>query len=434
MRASTLAFLAAFCFASIANAQLPHRADAGAAVRRGNKIDVEATVLALSAMHCDGYLYDLPHGTDAWDKLPAFADAAARQKIDVWVYLPPWTLAHRGNRNEEPEPFGTDYQRWCTEIGTLAKSHPNIRGVVMDDFQSNTTGDDKFTPQSVRDLRAALQQGRRDLAFVPVLYFDLPVPMLLESFGKAFADGAILAYPRGRREVETMQRELNDDARGAAFSVELPRKHRLHPGDGTFAGTALPHEIARRAARLQFLLDDQNATTRRGRHRIVVRVDGKIVWSKELAGTSVAGEVDAPLGRLRDGSRVEVGIIADEPSEEAVVHINCSDVLFVDADGAPDHSVSWRHDVDDGIRFDIVQPQRGQNRWKVPMTLLVSGAAFEHEIRFKEPGTPENIAGRTKQAVDWCGLGLANGVVTWFAPLADGPEITQGIGNVFATK
>lgn len=416
----------------------PDRAAAGDPVRpRPDRIDVDTTIARLVALHCDSYLYEIPHGTDAWQKLPAFADAARRANIDVYVYLQPWTLAHRNGRNVENEPFGTDYVRWCEEVNRVAADHPSIRGVVMDDFQVNTgepNADDgeHFTPAMVHKLRAALRAHGAKLQFVPVLYFYLPLAPLFDAYGQEFGDGAILCYPQSRREVEVARRYFNDYERGAALEVELPKHGRLRRGEGTFAAARLEGDLASHVDRLRFYLDDQNASARSGATRAVVRVDGRTVWSKELGTSDVSGKVDIELKNLRPRSRVEIGLVVDEPSDEGVVHIEFSQVRLVDAKGTIDHRVQWADDLDDGIHFEIAQSAKGERRWTVPMTLLVAAAPFEHEKRFDEAGTPKNIAAKVSEAMGWCREGLARGVIAWYAPLAGDSDVAKAIRRVYA--
>lgn len=396
----------------------PSIATAGGAVRDAkNAIDVDATLDALGRLGATEYLYDLPADSEAWARLPAFADAAAKRKISVDVYLAPWSQARKGGKQRQDGPFGVDYVAWCGAIADLAKDHPAIRGVVMDDFGANV-GPERFTPELVAAMHRRLGSGDRRLIFRPVLYFDEPLDALLDTYGRFFS-GAILCYPRSPREVEVALNVMRDGPRGAQLFTELPKKHKLHRGQGTFAMARLTREQARDARRLTFYADDFDHGDKAGRHELVARVDGREVWRRKLKGRGGDDiSIDLPP-RLRDGATLELGVVVDEPAaEEVEVRISFDDVTLRDGRGKP-IDVRWADDVDDGIRFDVAQASRGGVRQQTAMTLLVAGAPFAHEKIFNEPPTPDAIAGKFAEALSWCRDGKGDGVISWALPLED---------------
>ena len=441
-RHAALALSLALLIATLASSATPHAAEpprmiacAGKAARDDEgHVDVGRTLAELKTVGCNAYLYDLPNKSDAWARLPQFADAAKSQGVDVYVYLAPFTLAHKGGGQDGP--FGTDYVAWCAGVAKLAAEHPAIAGVVIDDFASNlatpaTPG--WFTVDSVRRMRAALNVDGRALRLMPVLYFSLPLNQTLTQFGPLFTDGAILSYPRAAREIDVADANLNDAPRGASFGTATPHKT-LRPGQGAMARTSLSATEARRAETLTFFVNDQNASHRRGRHRLVVRVDGRVVWEHVVANESYAEDVKVPLQRADGAREVQVGVISDEPSEEAVVHIAFDDVSLREANGERIAKVAWREGLEDGMELGIVpQREKGEPRWRVPMTLLIAGAPFEDEKRYGEPGTPDQIAGRVGTAVDAIHQGKANGVVVWFLPL-DGSKRSRPLVDAVAAR
>ena len=400
-------------------AAAPTFATAGGAVRDADdRIDVAATIDALAAVGATEYLYDLPAASDAWARLPAFAEAAAANHIAVDVYLAPWTQARKGGKDRQDGPAGTDYVAWCDAIAAVARDRPAIRGIVIDDFYANVAPG-RFTPAMLAEMRKRLAAAGRPLALRPILYFDEPLDEILDQFGRYFRDGAVLCYPHSLREVDVAFAALGDLPRGARLLTDLPKKRKLKPGQGTFAMARLTREQARAARRLTFFADDPNATQRRGKHWLVARVDGHDVWRRELTGAA-AGEVKIDLpARLREGATLELGVVADEPAEDVVVRIAFDDIRVRDGRDATLPGVDWSDDVDDGIRFTISPQQPGGERKPIPMTLLVAGAPFEHEKVFGEPGTPAAIASKVKDALAWAHAGRANGVICWALPLAD---------------
>src|SRR6478735_2717678 len=73
-------------------ARKPILGDFAAEIRRPNgHIDIDANIQALKAMSANTYFYLIWHSASDWEDLPAFADAAAREGIDIWVYIIPWS-------------------------------------------------------------------------------------------------------------------------------------------------------------------------------------------------------------------------------------------------------------------------------------------------------------------------------------------------------
>src|SRR5215207_5379578 len=70
----------------------PVLGDFAAEIRRPDgHIDVDANIAALKAMKVNTYFYLIWHAKTDWEDLPAFAAAAERANIDVWVYIIPWS-------------------------------------------------------------------------------------------------------------------------------------------------------------------------------------------------------------------------------------------------------------------------------------------------------------------------------------------------------
>ena len=429
----------AACLGSAAWAAPISIGDSGVACRLadGKSIDVDTTIARLAAMKVDTYLYDIPHGTDAWDKLPAFCEAAAGQGIDVWVYLFPWSLARRGGRDDENEPFGLDYVRWCAEVGRLMHDHPNLKGIVMDDFAANINESDRFTPTYVQQMIDAGHAAHERFAFQPILYFDGPWEQTLGQYASFFSGGAIVCYPRSTREVQHAVKYLNDEPRGASLIVELPRKRTLKAGERTTAVARIDGNTARQARSLAFYVDDRGGSNgKRGDHAVVLRVDRKEVWRRDLNGDPFDRDVVVDLPDLRDGSTIEASVVCERPAQEEVVRSDLEDVRLLDRDGRlVANQPRWTDELDDGISFQIAQPtEPGQGgRWKIPMTIMVAGAPFEHEKIFNEPGDAKHVAPKVRQAVDWARSGKARGVMTWWTPKdKEGTELRDTIAAEFS--
>lgn len=160
-----------------------------------HKIDVDATLDALEEAHVNTYAYilsGLPHYGDGktgpdvitasqWADFPAFADAAAERGIDVYLYMPPPSIGYLSNKpprpDQEPgiEPFGWDYIGWAEAVAEVAADHPNVGGLMIDDFNSNTRFENSpykfaFTPDYVKQMSAAARAKDTDFKIYGVIY------------------------------------------------------------------------------------------------------------------------------------------------------------------------------------------------------------------------------------------------------------------------
>lgn len=192
--------------------QLPQGAD-------GVKhIDVEATLDRLAGAHINTYAYLIYGGGDwgaasaetitqaQWDDLPAFVDAAAARNIEVFVYLVPPSESFRGSggpvgeRMPAYKPFDWDYIAWARALGEVAKAHPNLRGIVMDDFAGNTAEwrlgyAFSFSPSYVASMMTEARASAPWLTFSVILYYGqyMGNTAISTSF-RDVIDGVILPY------------------------------------------------------------------------------------------------------------------------------------------------------------------------------------------------------------------------------------------------
>src|SRR6516165_9211382 len=98
-----------------------HLADYDAELRRPDgHIDSDAMVRRLKELGVNTYYWLVWHAATDWDDLHDFLPKAAKEGIDVWVYLvPPTESPPKFSRNYS-EPFRLDYVRWGQEIARLS--------------------------------------------------------------------------------------------------------------------------------------------------------------------------------------------------------------------------------------------------------------------------------------------------------------------------
>lgn len=179
-------------------------------------IDVEATLDALEEAKVNTYAYPifgLPHYGDGtagpleitqsqWDHMPEFADAAAERNIDVYPYLVPPSIGALDTSVPRPDqepgiaPFGWDYIAWAEETAKLSEEHPNIGGLFIDDFDSNTPYDHSpysfaFTPDYVEQMSTAAKEHNPDFTIHGVVYYQ---SLEVASHFRGALDGVVFPY------------------------------------------------------------------------------------------------------------------------------------------------------------------------------------------------------------------------------------------------
>lgn len=179
-------------------------------------VDIEATLDALEEAKVNTYAYaifGLPHYGDGtagpleitqtqWDQLPEFADAAAERGIDVYPYLTPPSIGVLDTSVPRPEqepgmaPFGWDYVAWAEETAKLTEEHPNIGGIFIDDFDSNTPYHHSpysfaFTPDYVEQMSAAATEHDPDFTIHGVVYYQ---SLEVASHFRGVLDGVVFPY------------------------------------------------------------------------------------------------------------------------------------------------------------------------------------------------------------------------------------------------
>lgn len=168
-----------------------------------NDLDAAATIDSTRSIDADTYAYPIGPallGRESpsraqWEELGDFADAAVRQGVGVLVYLVPPTEAPDP---ETYEPYGWDYVAWARAIAEVARSHPAIRGVVIDDLGTNVLGRSgngfTFTADLLVQMRAELAGAGRlplyGVLYIQDLFGSYAIdPRIVESL-----DGVVFPY------------------------------------------------------------------------------------------------------------------------------------------------------------------------------------------------------------------------------------------------
>ncbi len=181
-------------------------------------IDTPQMIRYLQDLKVNHYFYLIWHEKSDWDDLVhEFLPAAQKAGIEVWVYLvPPSESVGRA-----PEPFGTDYIAWFKAIGHVSRQYPNLKGIVIDDFNENLNF---FSPQYVKKMCEAGYRENRNLKFMPQMYF----PAITEDFLARYhslIDGLMMSYRddpyRNTQKLDRLVEQI-DSAEFLARRYHLP--------------------------------------------------------------------------------------------------------------------------------------------------------------------------------------------------------------------
>jgi hypothetical protein len=407
--------------------------DFAAEVRLPNgHIDIDANIQALKAIRANTYFYLIWHAPSDWDDLPAFADAAAREGINVWVYLIPWSETPLVKKSWGfSEPFRTDYVRWAEEIARLSLRHKNIVGYVIDDFYPNTLYPDRFTVPYVRRMVDAGRAVNPRLKFYPLVYFPQPWEDFLQRFGD-MVDGVVTAYPKSRVQVGNALCYLNGQPHGATAIVDLARSASTRPGDRGAVAADLNISDPENAT-ISFYWDVTDAPSNRGYHEAYVRVDGRVIWEADTAASKDDRVVYLNLAKFVGGRRsvrVELGVYEDRGVSKYPVTVRFDDIRVTGCD-SPEMSPAklWTRRSSGNFDVQVYPARQDPVRLKLPMILMPAGEGEQHEKRYPEAGTPRNVAAKVAMCLGLLRDGRVEGVVTYCMP-KDGPMF-EAIGNEF---
>ncbi|GGE14839.1 hypothetical protein GCM10011571_15450 [Marinithermofilum abyssi] len=154
-------------------------------------VDTPRLIEKLQQLGVNTYFYLIWHQSSDWDDLrKEFLPAAKKAGIDVWIYLVPPTEA----REKQSEPYGTDYIAWFRATAKLSLAFPNLKGVVMDDFNHNLRF---FTPEYVKRMKRAGAEINPRLRFYPQIYYTAIGPSLLKQY-RHVIDGVVMTFRDGK--------------------------------------------------------------------------------------------------------------------------------------------------------------------------------------------------------------------------------------------
>lgn len=156
-------------------------------------IDTPATIKVLERLGVNTYVYLIWNSPTDWqDLIEEFAPAAAKAKINIWLYLVPPSECqddpkpHLSGRCSRP--FEKDYVRWAEEIAKLSVRQPNVHAWALDDFFS------QLPPEEVAEMQRVQKEINPKLAFYTTVYFSEAVNPEFYDRYEGVIDGIIYPY------------------------------------------------------------------------------------------------------------------------------------------------------------------------------------------------------------------------------------------------
>ncbi|MFA5859998.1 MAG: hypothetical protein WC955_13135, partial [Elusimicrobiota bacterium] len=123
--------------------------------------DIPKIIDMLKDAGVNNYSY-LIYGQSAkeYAKLPDFCSAAAKEGIEVWVYLVPPSEAPINHRDKDIQkrkypPYDMDYVKWMEELAKISLKYPNFTMIMIDDFYHNL---EYFTLDYTKKMYKALKK------------------------------------------------------------------------------------------------------------------------------------------------------------------------------------------------------------------------------------------------------------------------------------
>ncbi len=304
-------------------------------------IDTDATLARLAAAHVNTYAYLIYGGADwgsagpeaisqaQWDDLPAFVDAAAARNIAVLAYLVPPSESFAGSgavpvasRVPAYKPFGWNYAAWAHALATIAVAHPNLRGIVLDDFAGNTTewGGEyvfRFTPAYVTSMMTDARALAPWLKLSVVLYYpQYAGNTAIATFYRRAVDGVILPYAA----MSTGGMNTSDASKADFEGRFVSSLVKCHSGSGCYQiafPPATPSTLGQYGAisqrvtvtpsasyRLSFSVgDDFVGGTSGGFHVVQALIDGVVVAEKDVVNYAGWQTVDLDVTAALSGKQ-----------------------------------------------------------------------------------------------------------------------------------
>ena len=185
-------------------------------------------------------------------------------------------------------------------------------------------------------------------------------------------------------------------------------------------------------ASLSFYWDTDNRTETRGFHMAFVRINGTRVWQTDTAGDTEDRVIEVGLEKFARKDRtvhVEIGVVDVRGVSHYPLAVKIDDIRVTGCDTAGEMTSErlWRPTVAGAFEVRVLPASKETGRFSIPMIVMPSGEAVQHEKRYPDRGTPRNIAARTRIGIDLMLEGRVQGVVTYCLPKEKEADIFDAV-------
>lgn len=402
-------------------------ADYDAELRRPDgHVDTRAMIERLKALGVHCYFWLVWHAPTDWGDLREFLPAARNAGIDVWVYLVP--------PSEPPpsQPFGLDFVTWAREIAKLSVEYPNLRAWVIDDFYANR---DVLTPEYMAQVCVTAREINPDLAFYPLMYFPEISWRFVEDYG-SIVDGAVVAYPTGREDIERAGRVLRGEATHSAhWLMSYPWGEPSAPGDSAAVSCDLTPLAEVPTHVVRFRQRDSFTGPTAGYHFKQALVDGEVVWEEDVAGGD-AGWREVVLDvseRVHGRQKLQFSLrcLDRRGVSNFGVEVEWADVQtqgFDEAEGYLATPGAWRQDVMGQWRVQWLGPTPGVERRQLEYFVMIAANGYDLALRLPgAKGTPQELQAHATEVLQAMIDGHCDGFVTYCLPKGEGDPYFEAV-------
>lgn len=394
------------------------------------RVDCDAMVARLKELGINTYFWLIWHAPTDWDDLKLFLPKAAKAKIDVWVYLvPPSESPPRTGLYSEP--FRLDYGKWAEEIARLSLQHSNLKAWVIDDFTGN------FKVAEVRDMQARAKRINPKLPFLPLLYF--PGTILSRQFIEDYhdiVDGAVVAYPRNRGDIDRAWSALNDGPIALGNEFYYPWKVPAAAGDFAMVSRTIK-VLSMEKQVIHFRQRDDFTGPTAGHHFKQVLVDGEVAWEEDVAGGKDEwSDVSVDITKLAAGKKevtLAIRFYARKGCGDfgvcwTIDGLRAEGLEFAKELGAPDQ---WKSTTRGAYETGLGgMPKPADRRFHLPFIVMTAAAAGEFGDRHGD-ATPARVTQWLRMCLDAWRDGKCEGVVTYCLDKQAGSAYFEGVRKAF---